>query len=943
MSRDHPHDSTDESQTATSRNQFVNADIDRRTFMRLSAATGGALAVPGRAAAESHAISDARITDRCEYIINYTPDAYEASVVIEFSDRESLDSFASAYEEEIDEEMPRPAKAVTRTEPTLAAHAHLTADEVADVLEIDGVESMEYSPGANPFWKLDGGYQDQVFPPVETSRGYLSHAEVVEGLSHLAADQSDRLNFYGIGQSPGWENTFTDTESDPQEVYLAEVTTDADDETAVAEKDKVVFTLSIHGDERSGVEAGVRLIEDIATGAAPAFDAWLDDLVLVFLLINPDGWVARNPDTAIPWVDEHDWNFQRGNASTFRGSPVDTNRQYPTIGWTNPGFRPAEPDGAPAEWEELVPDALAVVEHLREYDNVAYVCDYHGMYVANHMVNHLESNAPYDHDQTHALDEISIQIGEGMVEYWGDIDAIGDDIAAAETQLYDFFEEPYVPQGDGFNGFLEYGTIYDMLNYQVTGALLGWAGQPEEFGGLGAITLVPEMILSNHFTSAIKDWKPYWSRHYAQAYQISMREITRLAATETDATVATGGKDIAYVTSDELTRRSADLSHTDESPGAGHGRGQDRATRVQQRHETVQPGPSQRAAVGTQASGDTHSMAFQFDGVQNATEGTIQIINPAGNVVHEIDLTAGTDPTAPGNRRHDFEEWYQRRPADGEWTVAVTADTEIDVRVTAVESEAEHPDPEAVLGYPQTEYVVNPMKFFADLSEDLEDGSLEGVRMHDVRIGRLLRGQSGKRQYDTLVVSTAAGLDDEQYLAEIEAFVDAGGDLVVTDAGVHLLGALDIGDAAAITPEDINDLTLQFANLQNRDLDDNLLQGIRDQQLEIWKGPQLGYTVGVDQPATVVDHDAFTAAGGSVAGEMGADGDVGAGTLSAGDAEINVIGSVLPPAQQTELHPFGMADYAVSFMGRTLLCNALGVEQRRYVDGELRRTYGSIR
>lgn len=36
-----------------------------------------------------------------------------------------------------------------------------------------------------------------------------------------------------------------------------------------------------------------------------------------------------------------------------------------------------------------------------------------------------------------------------------------------------------------------------------------------------------------------------------------------------------------------------------------------------------------------------------------------------------------------------------------------------------------------------------------------------------------------------------------------------------------------------------------------------------------------------------------------------------------------------------------MANYALSFMGHTLLCNALGYVQRRYRDGELVRTYGS--
>ena len=100
-----------------------------------------------------------------------------------------------------------------------------------------------------------------------------------------------------------------------------------------------------------------------------------------------------------------------------------------------------------------------------------------------------------------------------------------------------------------------------------------------------------------------------------------------------------------------------------------------------------------------------------------------------------------------------------------------------------------------------------------------------------------------------------------------------------------------------------------------------------------------------DRPITVIDDDAFEAAGGEVAGRMdGTDAaGVAAGSLSAGDAEINLIGSALPPAYQEYLHPFGMADHALSFMGHTMMCNALGFEQRRFVDGELVGTWGELR
>nr|WP_233752248.1 MULTISPECIES: M14 family metallopeptidase [Halostella] len=911
---------------------FEGSPIDRRTFLGVAAATGASLALPGAVSADE-AVTDPAMTDRCEFVVNHTPDDYEASVVLEFADADALAAFADEYEEPVDEEVPRPAKAVTRESPTLAGHARLTADELAGVLDAGGVEHVDFSPGANPFWKLEEPYADGVFPPVEAARNFVSYRETGQGLRYLESEFPDRVRVHTLEESPGWANRFTGEDPDPQEIYVADVTNDVRGDS-FAEKEKAVFSLSIHGDERAGAETGCRLIEDIARGEAPEFEELLDDIALVFVFTNPDGWVSRKLEYEIPWVPDGVTNFQRGNASG-----VDTNRQYPTMGWVDPSFWPAEPDGAPDEYYDVVPDSLAVVDHFRGYDNVEYLCDYHGMYIADSMVFNLETNAPFDHDGTHDLDEVNIRIGEGMESQWGGVDAIADDISRAAGEMYPW---PWAPDDYAPDSLFDYGTIYDSLAYQVTGAFLGWAGQPEEFGGLGAITVAPEIILANNLTAAEIDWKPYSERHLVTAYRISMREYAQMAAADTDATVATGGQDTAYVTTDELTRSSADLSHTDESPGKGNGRGQDRATEVRRRHDVVQPGPSGRASVAEDATGSSHSLSVTLSGDGDAAEGTVRLENPGGQVVREIDLAERADPDAAG-RRHDFEGWYVRRPEAGQWSVEVEVegDAEIEVEMTVLDSDEEHPDPEEVLGYSQREYTVNPMQFFADLSEHLEDGDMDGLRVHDVRVGRLLRGNSGERRYDKLVLSHDGGIDDQRYLAAIEAFVEAGGDLVLTDSGVNLLSALDVGDAADIEASDVRDVDVRFANLDDRDFDHPLLDGIRPRQQEMWKGPQLGYTTDVDQPATVVEPDAFEAAGGRVAGTTG--GGVSAGTLAAGDAEISVLGSILPPAQQTELHPFGMGDYAVSFMGHTLLCNALGFEQRRYYEGELIRTYGEIR
>ena len=49
---------------------------------------------------------------------------------------------------------------------------------------------------------------------------------------------------------------------------------------------------------------------------------------------------------------------------------------------------------------------------------------------------------------------------------------------------------------------------------------------------------------------------------------------------------------------------------------------------------------------------------------------------------------------------------------------------------------------------------------------------------------------------------------------------------------------------------------------------------------------------------------------------------------------IQVVGSLLPPANQGNLHPFGMLDYATTYFGHLVMTNALRAQQVREVDGE---------
>jgi hypothetical protein len=132
MKRETPSDGRTGSPSVS--NDLAKYGLDRRTFLSLSAATGGALALPGTASAD---VTGDPMTDEYAFVLNHTPEEYEAATVIEFVDSDALATFAEEYEE-ASSDLERVPKAVTRETPTPAAHAHLTADEVEDVLEPQG-------------------------------------------------------------------------------------------------------------------------------------------------------------------------------------------------------------------------------------------------------------------------------------------------------------------------------------------------------------------------------------------------------------------------------------------------------------------------------------------------------------------------------------------------------------------------------------------------------------------------------------------------------------------------------------------------------------------------------------------------------------------------------------------------------------------------------------
>ena len=858
--------------------------VSRRSF--LAAASAGVAGLAGQATAG--ASTDARDANRRAMTEEY------AYIYDRTDAGERIPTLINVFDDRVVERL-EDVGAETRvtTEPWPAVYAKLTPEEVEAVSQLFLVTRLRFAPGANPFWKhVD--YPERVFPEVDESADYVAFEEAIDGLEHLADEHPDRLAVREIGHSPGLENDREGVVAE-HDVVLAELASDVD---TIDDRPVVVCSLGIHGDERAGVEGGLRLLERVLRGEAPDLEARLDEVGLVFVLANPDGWISRHPETV---------SVANPNRDTFmrvQGADVDPNRQLPTAGLTDPNAYPAEPNGenlendddgidddVGEEYLETVPDLLHIVDELRTYDDVAYAADYHGMYGSDALVLGMLGNDQHGVRENAALDALNEALDDRfestiaplMAEHRDAIEEAADERAGwggAPTEAYD------------------YGTVYDSIGYNVPGSMGSWLANAVEQGGIDATALTFEMALDNSQRGAPLAFLPTFVMLQATAYEETIEELVAQAADPVDGGIETGGRSLAYVESPNLERSSADLPF-------------DGATSVYQESLEIE-------LTGARTA---HQMAFD----DAAHTVSIAVSERRGEVERASFAAPGGD-----QRRADHVEdgefgrgadWILTDVEPGTWTLQLEGDADAvaDVRLTVVDAD-DAPDPGEVLGYDQREYEVSPTAYFEAYGEAMTDGSTAALDVDAVADGALLDGS--QPAYDDLVVIHDESVTDDAYVAAIEAYVEAGGNLVLTDDGVSLLAAMGADGADGIDASDVSRTTATVASLESKS-DDPLLQAVRPIEEELWTGPTLGYTLDDEAPMTLVDDRAFRAAGGEVAAT--ARGGVVAGRLGS----ITVIGSLLPPASQSNLHPFGLSDYAVTTAGQRLLRTALGHEQRR--------------
>jgi hypothetical protein len=349
------------------------------------------------------------------------------------------------------------------------------------------------SPGRSPFAKGRAAC---------AASDFVSYEAMVAGVTYLERLFPRFVEFYNLEQdfgdgsdcatslsnadhcSAGLPRQGVPMQRSKSDLYMIRVT----DET-VSDRNKkfFVFPLSIHGIERAGAEAGVRATEDLATWAAceatvagplvncaqegsiphplmetmPGQSVTAGDALrrsaIYFVFPNPDGWRRGDVENLARF-------FQR-----YNGNGVDLNRDWPTLGFT---FEPYTP------WSEPESRSFGnVLKSIRpQWDGGI---DLHGQLVDDAFSFTLLGAS----ERNYAKNQRILQTVKGA---WED--------AEARLAWSPAIKPNDAPKDDARMYGVQWGTVWDTIDYTVTGALGDWIDSPL---GLNADGIDNEMSMSH--------------------------------------------------------------------------------------------------------------------------------------------------------------------------------------------------------------------------------------------------------------------------------------------------------------------------------------------------------------------------------------------------------------------------------------------------------------
>ena len=365
----------------------------------------------------------------------------------------------------------------------------------------------------------------RIFPEAEIARTYVQYLpdpsgfrEYQHGLEFLAETYPRWISIFTLdehfrngkartvgedGIRPGEEG---DTE-DSHDIYGIKIT---DHRVPDEGKETLFFSLAVHGNERGGLEGGLRAAEDLAmaatdggtisdgvgeyestTGKQPKFHEYevkdvLKKEVVYLMDFNIDGWQVGDTyhDPPLP--------YERRN-----GAGTDLNRQMPTTGFINSGRNPLqEPE------MKFGHRFMHEVADAGQFGKMAYGADVHGELTSNAYVDIMYPAGQFDsvdHRRLMAIAERTKSVIDATL-YEGIIDQIENNTGGDASNPNS--EVPTKPAA--------WATVWDTLGYTDTGFIGDY--QATDL----AVTGMDYEIFLNH-TVPDKAWNVYLQENHINA------------------------------------------------------------------------------------------------------------------------------------------------------------------------------------------------------------------------------------------------------------------------------------------------------------------------------------------------------------------------------------------------------------------------------------------
>lgn len=223
---------------------------------------------------------------------------------------------------------------------------------------------------------------------------------------------------------------------------------------------------------------------------------------------------------------------------------------------------------------------------------------------------------------------------------------------------------------------------------------------------------------------------------------------------------------------------------------------------------------------------------------------------------------------------------------------------------------------------PQRPYTASRMRFLRDLSAQASQP------LTPLRVPAVLADPGLLDAYDSLVLADnpmpeGAAADAPRWYALLRAWVERGGNLVVTDAAATALAGLGVVPASSLA---VSKGPVGYVDFSDRT--QPLNQGLRGVARQTYDIVPIGYAFGASgntAPNWTVATSAWSAAGGRTAGTNGT-GRTVYGEVPLGAGQVRFLGALLPQPTEGFYHPYGLQNYAVTYTGYTLLQNMLAGE-----------------